>query len=93
MRAGRLTASTWLPFAYPPQKLMLHSFDSNAWQELASASYGSTSVTSGEAQALGWPSWSHDSKAVAASFSPDGLQVFTRDAQGQMYTWDITPDP
>ena len=37
------------------QKLMLFSFASNAWVELASTSAG-----------FGWPSWSHDSKFVYA---------------------------
>lgn len=44
------------------EKLMLFSFASNAWVELASASVD----LGASGGAFGWPSWSHDSKFVYA---------------------------
>ena len=58
----------------PSPKLMLFSFDSNTWEELASGTF------------FGWPSWSRDSKFVYAQDGDSLVRVAIADHKKEQIT-------
>jgi len=59
---------------YPPKELMLYSFASNRWEELASGTN------------FGWPSWSRDSKFVYAQDGNSLVRIAIADHKKEQIT-------